>query len=50
MLESETNILSGTIAKVVSGPRLGQKLKPTNLYIAYWFAWVTFYPNIEIIE
>jgi len=36
--------------EVVSGPRLGQKLEPTNSYIAYWFAWATFYPNIEVIE
>jgi hypothetical protein len=32
----------------LSGPRAGQKLEPTRSFIAYWFAWVAFYPNPEI--
>ncbi|NOX65006.1 MAG: DUF3179 domain-containing protein [Chlorobi bacterium] len=36
--------------QAVEGPRLGQRLKQTKSFIAYWFAWVAFYPNIEVIE
>jgi hypothetical protein len=32
----------------VSGPNKGQKLKPTQSFISYWFAWAAFYPNAEI--
>ncbi|MBN4051983.1 DUF3179 domain-containing protein [Cytophagaceae bacterium AH-315-L13] len=31
-----------------SGPRAGEQLTPTKSFIAYWFAWGTFYPDIEI--
>jgi hypothetical protein len=32
----------------ISGPRAGTKLTPTNSYLAYWFAWASFYPDAEI--
>ena len=32
----------------ISGPRTGQKLKSVSSFIAYWFAWGTFYPGVEI--
>lgn len=32
----------------VSGPREGQKLKEVVNYIGYWFAWGTFYQDLEV--
>ena len=32
----------------ISGPRTGEKLIFIPSYIAYWFAWGTFYPGVEI--
>lgn len=32
----------------VKGPRKGQRLKPTESYIGYWFSWGAFYPGTEI--
>lgn len=34
----------------VEGNRAGQKLVPTKSFIAYWFAWATFYLDISIIN
>lgn len=34
----------------VTGPRVGTQLQKTNSYIAYWFAWVTFFTNAEIYQ
>ena len=34
--------------KAVQGPRMGTTLKPARSYTAYWFAWGTFYPGVEI--
>lgn len=34
--------------EAISGPRLGQKLLPTNSFIGYWFSWGAFYPNATI--
>ena len=34
----------------VSGPRQGQQLQRVESFIAYWFAWGTFYPNLELHE
>lgn len=34
--------------KAVAGQRVGLELKPTRSYIAYWFAWGTFFPDAEI--
>lgn len=33
---------------VVSGPNKGERLKPVTQFIAYWFAWATFYPNTSL--
>ncbi len=32
----------------VSGPRTGSTLQKTNSFIAYWFAWTSFFPGTEI--
>jgi Protein of unknown function (DUF3179) len=32
----------------IEGPRAGEKLKATKSYLAYWFAWGTFYPGAGI--
>jgi hypothetical protein len=32
----------------IAGPRVGQQLPLTRSYIAYWFAWGSFYPGAEI--
>ena len=32
----------------VSGPREGEKLTPTKSYTGYWFAWVDFFPELEV--
>ena len=32
----------------VQGPRAGTTLKPARSYTAYWFAWGTFFPGVEI--
>jgi hypothetical protein len=34
----------------VSGPRAGTQLQKTNSYIAYWFAWATFFTGAEIYQ
>lgn len=34
----------------VEGNRKGERLLPTKSFIAYWFAWATFYPQISIID
>jgi Protein of unknown function (DUF3179) len=34
----------------VEGNRKGEKLVPTKSFIAYWFAWATFYPDVSIIN
>ena len=36
--------------EVISGAKFGQKLKPANSFIAYWFSIGAFYPNTEIFE
>lgn len=34
--------------RAVSGPRMGTRLESTQSYVAYWFAWATFFDNTEI--
>ncbi|MEX0771237.1 MAG: DUF3179 domain-containing protein [Balneolaceae bacterium] len=34
----------------VEGPRKGSRLNPTQSYTGYWFAWVDFFPGLEIFE
>ncbi len=32
----------------VSGPRIGKQLTPATSYMAFWFAWAAFYPEVAI--
>lgn len=32
----------------VAGPREGAQLETVTAYVAYWFAWAAFYPQVEI--
>jgi len=32
----------------IQGPRKGSRLKATNSYTGYWFAWADFFPDLEI--
>jgi hypothetical protein len=36
--------------EAVNGPRQGEKLKPANSFMGYWFAWGAFYPGIDIFN
>jgi len=36
------------LGEVISGPNKGQRLEGTHSYMAFWFAWATFYPNTGI--
>ncbi len=36
--------------KAVKGPRVGEQLKSTLSYVAYWFAWAAFNPGAEIYQ
>ena len=33
-----------------NGPRAGTRLSAPESFIGYWFAWATFYPDIEVFE
>ncbi len=43
-LQNQYNILG----EVISGPNSGQRLEGTHSYIAFWFAWAAFYPDLQI--
>ena len=47
MMDNEGNVWN-IFGEAVSGPRIGTKLESTVSYIGYFFAWGTFYPNLEI--
>ncbi len=49
LTDSEGNLWD-IFGQATEGPRLGQRLKQTKSFIAYWFGWAAFYPNIEVIE
>lgn len=34
--------------RVVQGPDKGKRLKPTQSYMGYWFAWAAFFPDITL--
>ncbi len=34
--------------EAINGPRRGQKLDRVVSFIGFWFAWATFYPNVEL--
>lgn len=36
--------------KALTGEYAGEQLNPTNSFNSYWFGWVTFYPDAEIVE
>ena len=38
------------LGRGIAGPRTGQQLSHPVTYIAYWFAWTSFYDNIDIFE
>ena len=38
------------LGRGISGPRTGQQLGYPATFIAYWFAWAAFHPNIDIYE
>ena len=35
---------------VVENPKAGESLEQAKAFVAYWFAWITFYPNTLIYE
>lgn len=49
MTDNEGNIWN-IFGKAVSGPRQGERLRSTESYIGYFFAWGAFYPGIEIYD
>ena len=38
------------LGRAIAGPRSGQQLSYPVTFIAYWFAWTSFYPGAEIFE
>lgn len=36
--------------RAVSGAGAGEELQLATSYIAYWFAWAAFYPEVEIYQ
>lgn len=47
MMDTEGNTWD-LFGYAVSGPRQGQRLTSPTGFIAYWFAWGTFFPEIEL--
>jgi len=47
MVDSEGNSWD-IFGRAVDGIRSGEQLTPTRSFIAYWFAWAAFYPEVEI--
>ena len=47
MVDTEGNVWN-LFGEAVSGPRTGSQLQQVESYIGFWFAWATFYPDIEI--
>jgi len=50
ILKDNEGNLWNIFGSAIEGPRKGEKLKPTKSFIAYWFAWAAFYPEIELLE
>ena len=46
-IDSEGNQWN-VFGEAVSGPRMGSQLTPVESYMSYWFAWATFYPDVEL--
>lgn len=50
VMEDEEGNQWDVFGVAVSGPRTGEQLEKTNSYIAYWFAWSTFFNNASIYQ
>jgi hypothetical protein len=49
IVDRETGSVWRVDGRAVTGPLAGEELEPIpEAFIAYWFAWPTFYPDIEI--
>jgi len=48
VMEDELGNQWDVFGNAVSGPNTGEQLGVTNSFIAYWFAWVAFFPNSDI--
>lgn len=48
VLQDDEGTVWDVWGSAVSGPRAGEQLSMTTSTIAYWFAWVAFYPQAEI--
>ncbi len=47
MVDTEGNEWN-LFGEAISGPRTGSQLQQVESYIGFWFAWATFYPEIEL--
>ncbi len=50
VMEDQEGTQWDVLGRGISGPRAGQRLTPVKGFMAYWFAFGTFYPDIEIYE
>ena len=48
VMEDEAGNRYDVFGRVIDGPAVGSQLEATQSYIAYWFAWGTFFPDAEI--
>lgn len=49
MIDNEGNKWN-ILGVAVEGPREGSRLTAPESFIGYWFAWATFYPDLELYE
>ena len=47
LVDNEGNVWN-YLGVAISGARVGQRLTPTDWYNAFWFAWGTFFPGVDI--
>ncbi len=47
LTDNEGNIWN-IFGEAVSGPREGERLRPTTSFMGFWFAWGAFYPELQI--
>ena len=50
IMEDSSGTAWDIFGEAVSGPLLGQKLKPVRSYMGYWFAFGAFFPGTEIYQ
>ena len=49
LVDAETGSVWDVSGRAVSGPKAGARLEPVaEAYIAFWFAWAVFQPDVEI--